>query len=436
VKYLLVALAACGSAAPAAHAPVAAHADRDVAIVLYRDGALIRDRRWVEITKGSINVDVAIPDDVRPEDVIVSAGAGANVPEVAHGGPEIAIGTDARAQLGALDVKGVVRSESGVWVIDDGTALHLIDPPAISFASAKTGAQVRARVEAARAGRYPLDVVYVTQAMSWRATYTLIGGEARGLLHGSLIVDNRAGVALGASRITLIDETLGDGAGAVAQAIARAEADQTSSTPVAEPIDVGVGEIAVDLVGGERPVEVRSLLVYDPIGTQFDAGGHVPIQAEGYGAGKPVTAVAESEEIDLGDGAGALPSGTVRLVERGADGTLRLRGQGQLRSAAGAATTVAIGRAPDVTASRTRIEFTIDARAKRLVEEFEIAIENKGDHAASVLVREHLYRGLTWNVPYYSTDDAKKEGPQQIAMRTSVPARGKAKVVYVVVYTW
>jgi hypothetical protein len=295
---------------------------------------------------------------------------------------------------------------------------------------------VRAHVEAARPGRYPLDVVYVTQSMSWRATYTLIGGGARGVLHGSLIVDNRAGVALGASRITLIDQTLGDAASAVAQAIARADADQTSSTPVAEPIDVGVGEIAVDLVGGERPVAVRSVLVYDPIGTQFDAGGHVPIQAEGYGLGKPSSAVAESAEIDLGAGAGVLPAGTVRLVERDHDGTLHLRGQGALRSSAGAATTVAIGRAPDVTGARTRTELSIDPRAKRLVEEFEIALDNRGDHAASVLVREHLYRGLSWNVPYYSTDDATKEGPQQIAMRTSVPAHGHAKVVYVVVYTW
>ena len=76
------------------------------------------------------------------------------------------------------------------------------------------------------------------------------------------------------------------------------------------------------------------------------------------------------------------------------------------------------------------------ATAKRLVEEFELTFDNRGDHAASVLIREHLYRGLTWTVPYYSTDDAKKEGPQQIAMRTSVPAHGHTKVVYVVVYTW
>jgi len=53
-----------------------------------------------------------------------------------------------------------------------------------------------------------------------------------------------------------------------------------------------------------------------------------------------------------------------------------------------------------------------------------------------VLVREHLYRGLSWTVAYFSTPVAAQEGHQQIALRTFVPAHGQAKVVYVVVYPW
>src|SRR5207302_9670362 len=110
--------------------------------------------------------------------------------------------------------------------------------------------------------------------------------------------------------------------------------------------------------------------VYDPVGTKFDATGHMPIEAETYGVAKAVPAVAESAEIELGAGAGVLPAGVVRLVEREPDGTLRLRGQGALRASAGAATTVAIGRAPDVTGARERAEFSLDVAAKRLAEEF------------------------------------------------------------------
>jgi len=433
---IAVVIAGCGATIVPPAPLVASHADRDVAIVLYRDGALVRDRRWVTIdrARGTAGVDVAIPDDVAADDVIVAASYG-GAAAAAHGGAIVATGTDARAQLGALDVGGVVRSSSGMWVIDDGHQLHLVDPPQISAAGATPGAHVRAAVEAPSAGRYPIDVVYVTQAMSWRATYTLIGGRPGGRLHGSLIIDNKAGVALGAARVSLIDDSLGEGAGAVAQAIAGA-GGELASTSIAEPIDVGVGEIAVDLVGGEKAVSVRSILVYDPIGAALDASGHVPIQGESYGMGKASPGVDESEEIELGAGSAALPAGTVRLVERARDGALRLRGQGQLRGTAGAVTTVAIGRSPDVRGRRERSAFSLDLERKRLVEEFAITIDNGGDHAVDVLVREHLYRGLTWTIAYYSTAIATQEGHQQIALRTSVPAHGQAKVVYVVVYPW
>jgi hypothetical protein len=51
------------------------------------------------------------------------------------------------------------------------------------------------------------------------------------------------------------------------------------------------------------------------------------------------------------------------------------------------------------------------------------------------VIREHLYRGQNWTLAYQSAP-AAKEGPQQISLRTKVPANGQAKVLYVVVYTW
>src|SRR5204863_18014 len=84
------------------------------------------------------------------------------------------------------------------------------------------------------------------------------------------IVLYRDGAALGPARVTLIDDTVGDGAAAVAQAIARSEADQTASTTLPAPVDVGVGELAIDLVGGARAIESHALLVYDPVGAELD----------------------------------------------------------------------------------------------------------------------------------------------------------------------
>jgi len=44
--------------------------------------------------------------------------------------------------------------------------------------------------------------------------------------------------------------------------------------------------------------------------------------------------------------------------------------------------------------------------------------------------------GQNWTLAYQSSQNAEKEGPQQIALKTHVPAKGSSRVLYVVVYTW
>jgi hypothetical protein len=65
-----------------------------------------------------------------------------------------------------------------------------------------------------------------------------------------------------------------------------------------------------------------------------------------------------------------------------------------------------------------------------------ITLDNKRAIPVEVLVREHLYRGQNWTLAYHSAPEAAKEGPQQISLRTKVPARSTTKILYVVVYTW
>ena len=65
-----------------------------------------------------------------------------------------------------------------------------------------------------------------------------------------------------------------------------------------------------------------------------------------------------------------------------------------------------------------------------------ITLDNEREAPASVLVREHLYRGQNWTLAYHSAAAAAKEGAQQIALRAEVPAKSKLKILYVVVYTW
>ena len=83
-----------------------------------------------------------------------------------------------------------------------------------------------------------------------------------------------------------------------------------------------------------------------------------------------------------------------------------------------------------------RLGITVDDDDKRLVEEFVLTIKNTRKVPVDVVLREHLYRGQNWTLAYQTAREPTKEGPQQISLRTTVPASGEGKVLYVVVYTW
>jgi hypothetical protein len=97
--------------------------------------------------------------------------------------------------------------------------------------------------------------------------------------------------------------------------------------------------------------------------------------------------------------------------------------------------TVAIGTADGVVGHRERRDWSKDPDHKRVSEELLLTIDNARPRPIDIVIREHLYRGQNWTLAYQSAP-AGKEGPQQIALRATVPANGQAKVLYVVVYTW
>jgi hypothetical protein len=133
-----------------------------------------------------------------------------------------------------------------------------------------------------------------------------------------------------------------------------------------------------------------------------------------------------------------LPAGPVRLLERRPDGSLAVLGESRLFDAAtrvAAADTIALGTAEGVTGSRERRDLSYDEDNRRLVEEFVLTVKNTRAHPVEIVLREHLYRGQNWTLAYQTASEPTKEGPQQISMRMIAPARGEAKVLYVVVYT-
>ncbi|HEY0254110.1 MAG TPA: hypothetical protein VGC41_21425, partial [Kofleriaceae bacterium] len=294
---------------------------------------------------------------------------------------------------------------------------------------------------------FTLVIVYTTDRLKWDADYTMTTTPARetAVLHGAVAVRNTAGIAFDRALVRVIDSPIHVWQARLAENTAKDYTGGARSTsPTAIPREIGVatlvaGETRVEIGDLAKPHAMRSVLVFDPIGTKLDSQTAVPVLDDKLGAVTKATGVVESFEVERNDHALGLPAGQVRLLERRTDGGLGVLGESRLFDAATRVAThdtIAVGAAENVTGHRKRRELTVDRTQNRAVEDFEITIDNAREHAVDVILREHLYRGQGWVLAYKSVDQADKDGAQGFSMRTRVPAKAQQKVLYSVVYTW
>lgn len=387
----LVALAGC--VGHARHA--AATAPRGDEITLYRDYALVAQEVGIDAPAAtSMHVKVQVPAGLDASQIVV-------------------------LERGALVVSGLSAAAN----------------------------EVTLQVTAPRAGHFALRLAYITDALHWDAGYTLTTTAARDRvsLRGAVAIRNETGIAFHDAQVYAVDAALASWRGRLAAQLGSALRGGRDATPT-EPADLGrislgAAELRVPLLAGEPPRTMHSVLVYDPIGTRLDHKGEAPLRDAATGITPPPTGrISESFEVTRPhDAPRGLPAGPVRLLERRPDGSLGLLGEGRLFDEAtrvGEVDTIAIGTADGVTGRRERRDLTVDTDGKRVVEEFVLTVDNKRARPVEVVLREHLYRGETWALAYYSVRRAEKEGPQQISLRTTVPANSAARVLYVVVYSW
>jgi hypothetical protein len=398
----LLVLFALGCHAHSPAAPVQGRAAGDD-VTLYRDWAIIRQRVELDV-RSTLSKSVEVAAGVTADHVVV------------------------------LDRGGLTI-----------TSLHI--PTKDEFADPNVPTKLTFDVSAPRPGHYTIVVSYLTDRLDWDVAYTMKANPARdrARVRGALAIYNRSGISLRAASARLIDAELGAWRGKTSEQLATTLIGGTpSSTPPVTPRELGPlvlgsGQTRVELLG-EVTRAMNSVLVYDPIGTRLDHTGSAPLVDDSLGVvEKASTRVSENFEVERDKTASAgLPAGPVRLLEAKPDGSLSVLGEARLFDAAtrvAAVDTIAVGMAEGVTGKRERRELTVSDDGARITEEFVLTIDNARAYPASVLLREHLYRGQNWTLAFHSVADAVKEGPQQIAMRTRVPAKSQLKVMYVVVYT-
>jgi hypothetical protein len=422
-------------------------------ITLYRDRAVVKQRVEVVVPAGTTAIAIKIAAGVRPDDLAIldrgelTISALRIASAIADAPPR---GTDAAASAEpAGPAEPAEPAEPGeLTELQPMPAVEPSEsaPPPAPRELPAAPAEIEIVVGAPRAGRFALSLGYTTDRLPWQAAYTMTSTAARdrAVLRGAVAIRNATGVAfrahtyvadteLGAARQRATEELAGALRGAPPDAAPTALRDLGV-------VALGDGETRVELLAGDPPRTMRSVLVYDPIGTRLDHPGAAPIADPALGTDAAgATRVTESFEIDrTGHTTAGLPAGPVRLLERRSDSSLAVLGESHLFGAATRVAdvdTVAVGTADGVTGRRERRDWTKDNDQRRFSEEFLLTIDNARPRPIDIVIREHLYRGQNWTLAYQSAV-AAKEGPQQISLRTRVPANGSAKVLYVVVYTW
>lgn len=428
-----VAIAGCGGASRP-RSPAAAHDE----LTLYRDRALVQQRVVLDIpSAGATTVTAELAAGVDAEEVVLVDRGALTIHAIR--------GATIHATPVTLPVPLPADEREEEPEDDEPPA---VEPPAPDPLALATPTRIVLDVTAPRGGRYAIQLAYVTDRLPWEAAYTMTTTPARErvTLRGAVTIENRSGIVFRDARVFVIDAELGPWRGRIAERLGAAlGGPRASTTPLAEAralgrLDLGPAETRVELLPADPPRPMRSVLVYDPIGTRLDHAAPAPIRDASLGVGEPSPRVIESFEIPRDPVATAgLPGGAVRLLERSRGGALVLLGEARLFDLAtrvAAVDTVAVGVADGVRGRRERRELTIDDDRKRVVEEFVLTIDNRRDRPVEVVLREHLYRGQNWTLAYQTGRDAKKEGPQQISLRTNAPARGTSRILYVVVYTW
>ncbi len=132
-----------------------------------------------------------------------------------------------------------------------------------------------------------------------------------------------------------------------------------------------------------------------------------------------------------------LPKGKVRVYkEDSADGTLEFIGEDLIdHTAKNETVLIKLGQSFDVVGERTQTDFTAGKGRRTMTESFKIEIRNHKDKPQKVVIKENLFRWMTWKITR-SSDDFEKIDARTVHFNVTVPANGEKTVTYTVRYKW
>ena len=361
---------------------------------------------------------------------------GAKVDVLGGNGEPLASGTLLRAGDGLL-VQGVL----GTTLVRDYAAVRTRQD---DFPS---GASLRLRLQAAKAGSTTATLSYPTAGLGWRAAYVATlqpGAACRMQFESRASIANRSGRGWHNATLKLVaGEPNFARAGAPQPMMARSYAakaevaamPQQSSLAdyrlytLPQPVDLPDGSVSQVPLYAARTLDCERTALYET------GNGWTPpepmlspdFNTEG---GSAIQSTLRFSAFD------SLPAGYLRVLGADHAGTPQFIGEGRIEDTPkGGDANLTLGTAFDLRATRERTAFHLDKAARTIDEAFRIVLSNAGNSARVVTVREHPNRWREWTLASSSVKPSR-QSPDLLEFQVNLPAGGKATLDYTVHYRW
>ncbi len=462
--------------------PVAAQTATPTRITVYRDTgtalfqahagpvdaghAIVHEQRQVNLEAGTHRqVLDELPDFIDPEAVQLEFPAGQatvlsqRILLPVTGNQRLAANTG--AQVAVLGIDGQTLAQGTLlhvntngWLVighgtDTRTVVHQYAAIRLTGTHPPRGARLELQVQADKGGTTPATLSYPTAGLGWRAIYTgtlAAGGDTCQLRLSSMAsIANHSGrrwrdahlrLIAGAPNFAsprqprpLMMRAMVAKAGAPAPVPEQTTLGDYHAYTLPHPVTLPAGSITQAPLYTPHTVPCERTWVFE--------NGHAgtpahPLTLPGSDAMQraPVVSTLRFTAFD------SLPAGQARIESASADGYAGFLGAAQIDDTPkGQPVSITLGNAFDITGTRTRTAFHVDAAAHTMTESFRVTLANAGTHARTVTVREHPDRWRAWTLAASSIPPAKQL-PDLLEFHVEVPAGGKQTLDYTVRYEW
>jgi len=311
------------------------------------------------------------------------------------------------------------------------------------------------QIASKKAGDCPIEVAYITEGMSWEATYSLIApadGSDEYDFSGWISLKNNTGKTFENADIKLI-------AGDVAKV--QPQQNRRSKVRFAVAMEDSFGGMPEERSFDEfhlytlpRPVLLRNnelkqvefiratgvkgnrIYIYQPVHLGYYSGFHTDSNY-GNSSDKKVGVRIEISNSKTNNLGVPLPKGRMRLYRTDSvDGRREFTGENRMdHLPKNELLKLDMGNAFDLVGERKRMDFTVDTTGKRMTESFEIKLRNRKEVPVEIKIIEPLYRAANWKISQSSLPYTKFDS-NTIEFRVPVPADGETVVTYTVKYSW